>query len=239
MKCRRAKGLIYDFIDGDIDDRSRVALEQHLRECKSCEDLSVGLTKSLDLLHQVEPVEPDENFTWKVRLRLARERNALIDPVLSQRSWARSWNRRFAVGALPAFVLVLATTYFVSKSSLFPTPASGPLSRLTQVPQKNEAAQPIVTGETRKRPGVISSSSAVGERFVANNRQGHGDENEGVLKKDPGPLDLDSLRIQYQASTLQARRLRSAKEQIDLLNEKLRECGERCGGDHKDHETKK
>ncbi len=239
MRCRRAKGLIYDFIDGVIDDRRRVALEQHLRECKSCEDLSVGLTRSLDLLHRVEPVEPDENFTWKVRLRLARERNALVDPGLSQRSWARSWNRRFAMGALPAFVLVLGATYFVSKSSLFPTPASEPRSRLTQVPRENEAAKPIVTGEIKQRPGAIPSSSQVAERFVTNNPQGRQDEVGGVLKKDPEPLDLDSLRIQYRASTLQARRLRSAKEQIDLLNEKLRECGERCGGDHKDHETKK
>ena len=238
MKCRRAKSLIYDFIDGVIDDRSRIALEQHLRECKTCEDLSVGLASSLDLLHRAEPVEPDKNFTWKVRLRLARERNALVDPVVSQRSWARSWTRRFAMGALPAFVLVLGATYFVSKTSFVQTPASVPLSRLTQEPRENGVAQPTVAGETR-RPEVISSRSTVGERFVTNNPPGHRGEDQGVLRKDAEPLDLDSLMIQYRLSTLQARRLWGAKEQIDLLNEKLRECGQRCGGDHNDRETKK
>ena len=88
MHCRRAKKLIYDFIDGMIGDQDRISLEQHLSECNTCEAMATGLSKSLDLLHRVPPVEPSENFTWKVRLRLARERNAPRESTGLQKVWA-------------------------------------------------------------------------------------------------------------------------------------------------------
>ena len=61
MKCRRAKKLIFDFIDGMIGDQDRIALEEHLGLCPSCDKMATGLAKSLDLLHAVPQVLPDDN----------------------------------------------------------------------------------------------------------------------------------------------------------------------------------
>ncbi|MCZ6765351.1 MAG: zf-HC2 domain-containing protein [bacterium] len=112
MNCRRARKHIYDFIDGVIVEQDRLTLEQHLGACGSCEKMASGLSRSLDLLHRVAPEELDENFTWKVRLRLARERNALAKDYVSHTSWVRSWNTRFAFSALSTLVVVIAVGYF-------------------------------------------------------------------------------------------------------------------------------
>ena len=66
MKCRRAKNLIFDFIDGMIGEQDRIALETHLTECTSCESMATSLSKSLNLLHSVPQVQPSDNFNWKV-----------------------------------------------------------------------------------------------------------------------------------------------------------------------------
>lgn len=121
MNCRRTKALIYDFIDGMIGDQDRIALEQHLGECSSCEAVATGLSKSLDLLHSLPPVQPDDNFNWKVRLGIAQARKAMTHDDASERTWLRSWNMRFAVSALSTFVVVAATGYFLTQSSVAPT----------------------------------------------------------------------------------------------------------------------
>ncbi|MEE9269365.1 MAG: zf-HC2 domain-containing protein [Candidatus Krumholzibacteria bacterium] len=243
MKCRRAKGLIYDFIDGIIDDSNRIALEQHLGECKSCEDLSTGLSRSLELLHRAPLAEPDENFTWKVRLRLARERNALSDRTVPERSWVRSWNRRFALSALSAFVVVLGTTYFATKSSLLPT-TTEPLSQLVQPKPKDSAGPAANTPVEPKVPGradeLFDFPFSTAEPVRVGTDGGGGSSGVGgALEEDKGPLlDLDSLRNRYRQSSLKTHRLRSLRDQVDLLTSELRECGERCGdGQHEKHES--
>jgi len=133
MNCRRAKKLIYDFIDGVIADQDRLTLEQHLGACGSCEKMASGLSRSLDLLHRVAPEELDENFTWKVRLRLARERNALAKDAVSHTTWMRSWNTRFAFSALSALVIVIAVGYFSFGPSSIPVDNLVPVEQLASV----------------------------------------------------------------------------------------------------------
>ncbi len=244
MKCRRAKGLIYDFIDGIIDDSNRIALEQHLGECKSCEDLSTGLSRSLELLHRAPLAEPDANFTWKVRLRLARERNALSDPTVPERSWVRSWNRRFVLSALSAFVVVLGTTYFATKSSLLPT-VTEPLSQLVRQ-ERNENPRPVVNtlveGKVARRADELrdfpSPTAGAGPNFVGTDGGRGSSGVGGALEEDKVSLDLDSLTNHYSKSSLKRYRLRNLQDQVDLLTSELRECGERCGdGQHEKHES--
>ena len=52
MKCRNAKKLIFEFIDGLEDDRKRLELENHLAGCGECDKFASQLTRSLDLLHR-------------------------------------------------------------------------------------------------------------------------------------------------------------------------------------------
>ncbi len=108
MNCRRAKKLIFEFVDGLSDEKLKLDLERHLGECAECERLATSLVSSLALLRRA-PQEPvDENFNWKVRLAIHKERSEMKDLLASQGSLFRAWNLRYAMSAAAGFAAILA-----------------------------------------------------------------------------------------------------------------------------------
>jgi anti-sigma factor RsiW len=108
MKCRRAQHLLFDFVDGLGNEALRAELDFHLGECPECERFALELTRSLALIKRT-PAQPlDENFNWKVRLAIHRERNAIRAGGVSPGAWARAWSFRYVVSAGVAFAAVLA-----------------------------------------------------------------------------------------------------------------------------------
>ena len=224
MNCRRAKKLVFNFLDGMINDQDRLALESHLGECSKCEAMAASLTKSLDLLHRLPPAELDENFNWKVRLRLAREKNAAARPV-DTHSWARSWNRRFAFSALSTFVVAIAIGYVVMNASVMPTDfVPGRIVTAEDEPKANRERQQQrvkTPGETIAKPGKQTSPVipvAVGVEPLDQSAV------EGPLKEDRPTFDLDSLRVEFLKSAAVNYRVRQLQHQVEMLQIQLREC---------------
>lgn len=107
MNCRRARNLLFDFFDGASNETLRAEVDRHLGECGECDKFASEMTSSLALLRRV-PVEPvDENFNWKVRLAIHREKNAALERVASANAWVRAWNMRYAMSTGLAFAAVL------------------------------------------------------------------------------------------------------------------------------------
>ena len=216
MKCRRAKTLIFNFIDGMINDSDRAALEEHLGDCASCEATATGLTKSLDLLHRAPQVQPDENFNWKLRLAIGRERDAATRRTVVQHTWIKAWNTRFAVSAAATFAVVIAAGFF-TVGSFDPTdgttafvPSEQPLTPVAKVDLPND-----------DRVRLPSADSGVGTRIVstANQPQSSQAGSPGLIEEGP-VLNVDSLTNRF----LQSRRSHLLEEQVDLLQNKLRAC---------------
>lgn len=221
MKCRRAKALIFDFVDGMAGDRDRIELEKHLGECPSCESMAKSLSRSLDLLHRVPPERPDENFAWKVRLAVARERNRGSRDPASERKWLRSWNVRFAFSAVSTFVVVLATGYFLTRSL-------GTSGRTTAFLPEEPAttANRFESKIGRSNTPTDLPSGPVGPGFVATGEEaalGKGDD-FGLLKEDPAGSYIDSLMNELRGSQRVRVRARVLEQQVRLLQSKLREC---------------
>lgn len=108
MKCRRARKLVFEFVDGLTDETVRLDLEKHLAECAACDRLASQVTRSMDLIRRA-PVETlDENFNWKVRLAIHKERHAMQEAMASQGALFRAWNTRYAVSAVAGFLAVIA-----------------------------------------------------------------------------------------------------------------------------------
>jgi len=118
MRCRSARKLLYQFLDGLEDDGKRLALEQHLGRCSACETLAAQLARSLDLLHRAPQEKPSENFSWKLRLRLNEERLSTEAQEVSQRAWLRSWNMRYATSAVAAFAVILAAGWIAYRAGI-------------------------------------------------------------------------------------------------------------------------
>ncbi len=224
MRCRQAKKLIFDYIDGVISESDRVGLENHLNECTACEQTASSLARSLDFLHRAPSAAPSENFNWKLRLRLAREKSAWRDAAESVSTWQRAWNARFAVSALSAFVVVV-TAAFVFLRSL-----GGPGGDTTRSEwQPNTVASGNVTtrdksvvDQTTREPFSFRRSGGMGAEPVSMGaRTGRNAGGEGLS----GPiLNVDSLKTEYTRSALENRRIRQLEQQIEILHNELEKC---------------
>lgn len=220
MKCRRAKTLIFDFIDGYINDSDRVALEQHLGECPECDAMASGLKKSLDLLHRAPQVQPGENFNWKVRLGIAKERDAAARRVQMPRAWVAAWNTRFAASAVATFAVVVAAGYFALRS--FDVTPGEPPTLASSAKTESPAPTPVVptrydvprTGIPGVRP--VSTATDV--------EQGGNLNESGLIGNVPPGFDADSLLQHFAESQAVRLRTQDLQDQVRLLMNELREC---------------
>lgn len=118
MKCRIAKKLVFDFIDGLDDDTKRLGLEKHLAQCSECDKFASQLTRSMDLLHRAPRETTGDNFAWKVRLKLNQERNAIQERGVSYGALIRKWNVRYVATAVAAAAVVLVVGLYTVRSGL-------------------------------------------------------------------------------------------------------------------------
>jgi hypothetical protein len=122
MNCRRARNLLFDFFDGLSNETLRAEVDRHLGGCVECERFAAEMSRSLALLRRA-PVEPvDENFNWKVRLAIHRERNGALARAQSTSAWVRAWNVRYAVSSGLAFGAVLVVGAVLLRGGDIPVP---------------------------------------------------------------------------------------------------------------------
>jgi len=120
VNCRNARKLVFQFIDGIVDDTKRLELEKHLGQCPACDKLASELTRSMDLLHRAPQEKTSENFAWNLRMKINQERNAVNERSQSYGSMFRSWNLRYAAAAVSAFAVVLVAGLITVDSGFMP-----------------------------------------------------------------------------------------------------------------------
>ena len=61
LVCKEAVALMSDYIDGTLDGRDRVRLDDHLAKCPLCTEYLAQLRATIDALGHAEPDDlPDE-----------------------------------------------------------------------------------------------------------------------------------------------------------------------------------
>jgi len=205
MKCRQAKHLLFDFVDGMSNEALRAELDRHLGTCPECDRFAGEMTRCLALVHRT-PVEPlDENFNWKVRLAIHRERNALRSRSVATGAWARAWNLRYAMGTGVAFGAVLVAGALMLRTGPVDSGlqaglnSAGSARTLTndaprtmrQVATQHPPLVPQPTRSGTRSPGIV-------ERFVTNGGSGmpmSGNEHapDGAIDESTTDATIDSL----------------------------------------------
>jgi hypothetical protein len=228
MRCRHAEKLIFDYIDGMISESDRLGLERHLSECRKCEATSSAVARSLGLLHRRPKAEPSENFNWKLRLRLSRERNAWRGSAEAESFWPRAWRSRFALGAASAFAVVLGAGF------VFLRFAGGP-----GAVSPNFVVQPASNGSTNTRTPSVAQNERPGGAaarsgpFDLGGFGGFGAR--PVSSGSPSPLGFDALggetlleadSLGYRSITARKdyQRIRQLEQQIEILRKELENC---------------
>lgn len=157
MNCRRAKKLVYDFVDGLCNETEQIELERHLGDCEPCDKLASQLVRSLDMLKRV-PLEPvDDNFNWRVRLAIRKELASAREATSSQRGLFRSWNIGYAASAAAGFAVILVAGWVAIGS------VSGPASVDSLDNLSKNLNQPVsdTPEASSHRPARLGSRPAV------------------------------------------------------------------------------
>ncbi|NIM19492.1 MAG: hypothetical protein GTO51_03825 [Candidatus Latescibacteria bacterium] len=232
MKCRRAKQLVFDFLDGTLAESDRVNLEKHLNECSTCETFTSQMARSLDLVHRAPLEAPSENFNWNVRLQLARERNAFHDAIAAQKEVFKSWNMHFALSAVATFALILASGYLLWTSGIILKPdvpaevtyqrPATTIQNLASVPNETSTDESTTRyrGDLPDMQWPVSSGES---GFLG--RPGY----RGAINEEVPPLSTiimgpDSLVPFIMKSYYMQFRVRSLQQQVEQLQSYLREC---------------
>lgn len=230
MNCRRAKKLVFEFVDGLADESARIELEKHLAECGECEKLASQLTRSMDLIHRA-PVETlDENFNWKVRLAIHKERQAMQDAAASQGSMFRAWNLRYGASAAAGFVMVVAVGWMAFSTGIISV-GGGTQATLTPprdvVAERVEPAEEGVGEESSQSEAAIQqpAGDVFGRSAGRPVAMGPASSNRSVTaKRGPieasnAPVNMDSLVQMEMMNMTDEERAAYLQERIHLLRQ--------------------
>jgi hypothetical protein len=222
MNCRRAKKLVFDFIDGIADEPVRLELEQHLSQCEECEKLASGLTRSMDLLHRA-PVETlDENFNWKVRLGVHKERRAIEESLASQGAMFKAWNIRYIASAAAGLVMMIAAGWMAVGTGLVAWNGGAAVTNPAPLAYNDAGASSSATPSTQLQGSPFTSRSAaqpVSEGLHGPVRRENA--RQGAITSSNGGVNLDSLIQVEMSRRSDAERVQYLQQQIQLLNRHL------------------
>jgi hypothetical protein len=152
------------------------------------------MTSSLALLRRV-PVEPvDENFNWKVRLAIHREKNAALERVASANAWVRAWNMRYAMSTGLAFAAVLVVGgVLVFRGGGVPASLNVATRSAQHESKENTGLSPVPANpmHVSGRSGYISTVSA------GNPTSDNGPAPQGAIDeaKIDSLINLDVMRV--------------------------------------------
>ncbi|MEA1965629.1 MAG: zf-HC2 domain-containing protein [Candidatus Aerophobetes bacterium] len=79
MKCRKVKQKLVAYLDGELQERQKLLIEEHLSKCAQCKREADLLNKTFYLLKNQEHLKPSEDFEanlWK-RVHSAEKRELL------------------------------------------------------------------------------------------------------------------------------------------------------------------
>jgi uncharacterized membrane protein YccC len=105
MKCTKAKKLISEYIDGDLNSSKAFSLEKHLDACPDCREILKGFQQIKQRAKDLAKAEPSGRAWFRILARVKEKLQAPI-PEPQVRFWYFPAHLRYAVRT--ALVLLIA-----------------------------------------------------------------------------------------------------------------------------------
>ncbi|MTI46769.1 anti-sigma factor family protein [Sporosalibacterium faouarense] len=107
MDCQKASILMMEYIDGTINESDKISLLGHIEECEDCNEEFSLLVESIDLVENMEELEPPEDMENLVMSSIDLNRYSIKTKV---------WNITLALFA--TITIMMGTTAYVAYSKL-------------------------------------------------------------------------------------------------------------------------
>lgn len=129
MKCSKARRLINDYIDNNLDAKKSSALKQHLEHCPGCQMFLEEFKEIIQNAQSLESLSPSSETWLKIKARLKWAAPALQAPRLQRQAWFSSLFSppklkyalvsSFILLALMTGMLIVGVRYWGGKGALW------------------------------------------------------------------------------------------------------------------------
>jgi hypothetical protein len=113
MRCRRAQHLISELLDGELREKDRRQLKEHLDYCEKCHSLYEDLSIIKSSLVSTDSLEPSGRVWEKLKSRLESELLPRLQAETSGRSEVKPARKIFRWFQIPEATLRYAAVFFV------------------------------------------------------------------------------------------------------------------------------
>jgi hypothetical protein len=154
MECKNIQDLLSAYLEGSITPEEKRLVEKHLASCKQCSAALEDLTKTGELVHSLEEVEPPPWFTQKIMAQVreeAQKKSGMLERLFYP------LRIKVPVQAL-ATALIVVMAFYVYRSV-------EPEMKLAQAPA--ETARTITKDAVREQNGKAGASSVAVETETA------------------------------------------------------------------------
>ena len=103
MKCDFSIELLSGYLDGELDEKQRIEVEKHLKECQVCKDALKELKQVDDYIRTQEFEEPSREFIFGLNRRIAER----IKKKTKSRFFVFRYTPVFAPAAVAILILVV------------------------------------------------------------------------------------------------------------------------------------
>lgn len=110
MNCEKIQDLILtDYLDGEMDEKQKRVILQHLANCVDCQDFALTVQKTvIELFNNVEKVNPSESLWYKIKWLIEAEKQRQNKPSRGIVTRIRDMGRKDMGRILiPAFVMTV------------------------------------------------------------------------------------------------------------------------------------
>lgn len=191
VACRRARTWISRSMDDDLDEASRLRLNDHIASCAECRRHQEVLAQGRTLLRGAE-AEPSDNFEWKVQLgiqRALRERAAVELEPRTTGFWRPALSSAAAVA-----LLVVGAGWFLLPEHQSASSGGGiladPMPRIASSP----VDEPDLSGAVPGTPIEIDATgSDFGIRTVGSFDERFRGDLYDPIRRSPGSADVEAV----------------------------------------------
>jgi len=104
MRCKKAKKLISDYIDGELDSFLRSSLEEHLEACEECQKFMEEYKSITQTAQELEAGSPSP-YVW-TRIKQGVEAQTTPEEAKRKTIWKWSPQLKYALGFLSALIII-------------------------------------------------------------------------------------------------------------------------------------
>ncbi len=224
MRCSKARKLYFKDRDGQLNERDKMLLQEHLSGCESCLEFSTEMDRCLELVSDLPEPEVSDNFEWNLKRKIAKEKTKIFRSKYGVRESQR-WGLKFATAAAAMVIIVFTGAWYLLDGG--PTVLDGQSDPAESAPSQHLVSVAGGDGELMEFANTGYPAGLAGLRMVSDDLYGYSLEeyNNGSLPRKITQVHrIDYLRKENQLLRDRVLRL---KRQNAVLRRLLSEYSKR------------